>query len=161
MKKFLAGLIVLFVFAVTVPVSVQAQHYCNGKGYHRGHSNKRYNARNYNRGNNRRFARQSYSNRYYGNRRYSNRQYANRGYSNDYYSDRYYNNNRYANGYTYRRPSLYRRHRNLINVGVATGAGALIGGLIKGKKGALIGAAIGAGSGALYTYGIRPKKRRY
>lgn len=145
MKKFLAGLIILFVFAVTVPISVQAQHHCNGRGYHRGHSNKRYQAR-YNRGYNRRYARQRYSNRYYANQRYGN----------GYYGNRYY-----ANGYTYRRPSFYRRHRNLINIGIATGAGALLGGLIKGKKGALVGAALGAGSGALYTYGIRPKKRRY
>ena len=64
-------------------------------------------------------------------------------------------------GYTYQKPSFYRRHRNLINVGIATGAGALIGGLAKGKKGALIGALSGAGAGALYTYVLNKKKRRY
>lgn len=64
-------------------------------------------------------------------------------------------------GYTYKRPSFYRRHRNLINVGIATGAGALIGGLTKGKKGAAYGALLGAGGGALYTYVLNKKKRRY
>ncbi len=60
-----------------------------------------------------------------------------------------------------RKPSYYRRHRNLINMGIGTGGGALIGGLIGGGKGALIGAGIGAGSSALYTYKLKPKKRKY
>jgi hypothetical protein len=64
-------------------------------------------------------------------------------------------------GYSYQRPSFYRRHRNVINLGVATGAGALIGGIAKGRRGAGIGALIGAGSGALYTYVLNKKKRRY
>ena len=70
---------------------------------------------------------------------------------------------RYAvNGYTaQRRPSFYRRHRNLINIGVATGVGALAGGLIGGRRGAGWGLLAGAGSGALYTYKINPKRRRY
>ncbi len=70
---------------------------------------------------------------------------------------------RYATrGYSYQQPpSFYRRHRNLINLGVATGGGALIGALLGGKRGSLIGTAIGAGSGAIYTYGINKKKRRY
>ncbi len=59
------------------------------------------------------------------------------------------------------KPSIYRRHRNLINIGIGTGAGALIGALLGGKKGALIGTAIGAGSSALYTYKLNPKTRRY
>jgi hypothetical protein len=62
---------------------------------------------------------------------------------------------------TYQRPSFYRRHRNLINVAVGTGAGALLGGLIGGKRGAGIGALAGAGGSALYTYKIRPKQPRY
>lgn len=62
---------------------------------------------------------------------------------------------------TYKRPNFYNRHRNLINVGIGTGAGALLGGLIGGGKGALIGTAIGAGGSALYTYKINPKTRRY
>ena len=60
-----------------------------------------------------------------------------------------------------RKPSFYRRHRNRVNVAVGTGAGALLGGLIGGKKGALIGGAAGAGGSALYTYKIRPKKKKY
>jgi hypothetical protein len=64
-------------------------------------------------------------------------------------------------GYVYRKPTFYQRHRNLINVGIGTGAGALLGGILKGKRGAGYGALIGAGSGALYTYVLKPKKRRY
>jgi len=41
-----------------------------------------------------------------------------------------------------------------------TAAGAGIGGLAGGKKGALIGAGAGAGTGALYTYKIRKRHRR-
>jgi hypothetical protein len=63
--------------------------------------------------------------------------------------------------YVYKKPSFYRRHRNLINIGIGTGAGALLGGLIGGKKGMLIGSAIGAGGSALYTYKLKPKKRKY
>ena len=62
---------------------------------------------------------------------------------------------------TYERPSFYKRHRNLINIGIGTAAGALLGGLIGGKKGALIGTAAGAGGAALYTYKLNPKTRRY
>lgn len=60
-----------------------------------------------------------------------------------------------------RKPSYYRRHRNRINMAVGTGAGAVLGGLIGGKKGALIGAGAGLGGSALYTYKLRPKKRKY
>lgn len=73
---------------------------------------------------------------------------------------RYYGN-RTNTSQSYNRPSFYRRHRNAVNIGIATGAGALIGALIGGKKGALIGAGAGAGGGALYTYKIKPKKPRY
>jgi hypothetical protein len=59
------------------------------------------------------------------------------------------------------KPSYYRRHRNRINMAVGTGAGALIGGLAGGKKGALIGSAVGLGGSALYTYKLKPKKRKY
>lgn len=74
---------------------------------------------------------------------------------------RNYRSNRTYSSQTYQKPSVYRRHRNLINVGIGTGAGALLGALIGGKKGALIGAAAGAGGSALYTYKIKPKQRRY
>ena len=60
-----------------------------------------------------------------------------------------------------RRPSFYRRHRNLINIGIATGAGALVGGLIGGRRGVGLGLLGGAGAGALYTYKLNPKRRRY
>jgi hypothetical protein len=84
------------------------------------------------------------------------RRYATRSYS----SQRNYAPRRVY--YTQRqRPSFYRRHRNLINLGIASGAGALIGGLAGGRRGALIGLGTGAGAGALYTYVLRPKKRRY
>lgn len=63
--------------------------------------------------------------------------------------------------YTTKRPSFYRRHRNAINVGAGTAGGAILGGLIGGKRGAGIGAIAGGGGSALYTYKIRPKKRRY
>ena len=71
-----------------------------------------------------------------------------------------------TNGRTYSRqtnkkPSIYRRHRNLINIGIGTGAGAILGGLIGGKKGAAIGALAGGGGSALYTYKLNPKKTRY
>ncbi len=62
---------------------------------------------------------------------------------------------------SYNKPSIYKKHRNLINIGIGTGAGALLGGIFRGKRGAGIGALIGAGSGALYTYGINKKRRRY
>ncbi|CAN5368377.1 hypothetical protein BH20ACI1_BH20ACI1_26680 [soil metagenome] len=64
-------------------------------------------------------------------------------------------------GYNYRRPSLYQRHKHVIDVGIGTGAGALIGGLLRGKRGAGYGALIGAGSGLLYTTVLKPKKRVY
>lgn len=57
--------------------------------------------------------------------------------------------------------NIYDKHRNLINIGIGTAAGAIIGGLIGGKKGALIGTAIGAGGSALYTYKLNPKTRRF
>lgn len=60
-----------------------------------------------------------------------------------------------------RKPSFYRRHRNRVNLAAGTGAGALLGGLIGGRKGAVIGGATGLGGSALYTYKIRPKKKKY
>ncbi len=51
-------------------------------------------------------------------------------------------------GYSYKRPSFYRRHRNLINVGIASGIGVITGGLIGGnRRGIGYGAAAGAGAG--------------
>ena len=122
MKKFVIGLLMFLVFAVTVPLTADAQ--CRrGKRYNRSNVSRNY-ART--------------------NRRYANPRYATRGYT------------------TTRRPSFYRRHRNLINVGLATGGGALLGGILGGNRRSIgKGALVGAGAGALYTYVLRPKKRRY
>ena len=132
MKKFLVGLVVLFMLMVSVPISADAQN-C---GCRRSYSNRRYSSRNVS--------------RYRSNRnvnRYRNSSYNSRSYG--------------TQSYVYERPSFYRRHRNLINLGAATGGGALIGALLGGKRGALYGTAIGAGSGALYTYVLNKKQRRY
>jgi len=75
---------------------------------------------------------------------------------------RHYRTTRYRTAaYVARRPSFYRRHRNMINIGIATGAGALIGGLLGGRRGVGYGILGGAGAGALYTYKLNPKRRRY
>lgn len=124
MKKFLVSMIILFVFAVTLPLTAEAQS-CRTRSYRKQKVNRNYSARRSN---------------------------SNRNYNRGYYQTR---------GYSAQRPSFYRRHRNLINVAAGTGAGALLGALVGGRKGALIGTAIGAGGSALYTYKIKPKKRRY
>ncbi len=56
-----------------------------------------------------------------------------------------------------RKRSFWSRHRDILTVGIGTGAGAAIGGIAGGKKGAAIGALAGAGGSALYTYGIRKR----
>ncbi|HVE55449.1 MAG TPA: hypothetical protein VNB22_01385 [Pyrinomonadaceae bacterium] len=90
-------------------------------------------------------------------RRTTSRSYRTRSYRNRTAVNRSYR----TAGYTYKKPSFYRRHRNMINMGIATGGGALLGGLIGGRRGAGLGALIGLGSGALYTYKLNKKKRRY
>jgi outer membrane lipoprotein SlyB len=57
--------------------------------------------------------------------------------------------------------NVYERHRNIINVGIGAGAGAIVGGLLGGKKGAAWGALAGGGAGAVYTYKINPKTKKY
>lgn len=85
-----------------------------------------------------------------------------RHYRRSYASRTYRRAPRYVPSYAVeRRPSFYRRHRNLVNIGIATGAGALIGGLLGGRRGIAYGLLGGAGAGALYTYKLNPKKRRY
>jgi uncharacterized protein YcfJ len=59
-----------------------------------------------------------------------------------------------------RHRSFWQKHRDKLTVAGTTVAGAGIGGIAGGKKGALIGAGVGAGSGALYTYKIRRRHRR-
>jgi len=66
--------------------------------------------------------------------------------------------------YDYQRPrsrSFWQKHRDKLTVAMGTGAGAILGGVIGGKKGAGIGALAGAGGSALYTYKIRNRNRRY
>jgi hypothetical protein len=129
MKKFVAGLLVLFVLMIGLPLSAEAH---NGCPRHR------------------RASRSSVSRNYY---RQTSRYRAARTYR----STRTYR----TAGYSYQRPSFYRRHRNLINLGIATGGGALIGGIAGGRRGAGLGALTGLGAGALYTYVLNKKRRRY
>jgi uncharacterized protein YcfJ len=77
---------------------------------------------------------------------------------------------RYSNGsrrvyYDYnnqpRGRSFWQKHRDKLTLAMGTGGGALLGGLIGGKKGAGIGALVGAGGSALYTYKLRKRTRRY
>lgn len=75
--------------------------------------------------------------------------------------DRNYNNARQRQNRNYQRPGFWQRNRNLKNVLIGTGGGAIVGGLIGGnRKGMAIGSAVGAGSGALYTYVINPKNKK-
>ncbi len=57
--------------------------------------------------------------------------------------------------------SFWQKHRDKLTVAMGTGGGAVLGGLIGGKKGAAIGALGGAGGSALYTYKLRKRNRRY
>ena len=57
--------------------------------------------------------------------------------------------------------SFWQKHRDKLTVAMGAGGGALIGGLIGGKKGAAIGGLAGAGGSALYTYKIRKRNRNY
>ena len=51
--------------------------------------------------------------------------------------------------------SFWQKHRDKLTVAMGAGGGALVGGLVGGKKGALIGGLAGAGGSALYTYKLR------
>lgn len=90
-----------------------------------------------------------------------------RGYQNQSYQPAYYQSRSYSQRnrsnryYSQNRPSFYRRHRNLVNIGLAAGGGTIVGGLIGGRKGMLTGALVGGGAGALYTYVLKKKKRNY
>ena len=137
MKKFLVSSIMFLVVAVGVPLSVEAHNGCSS---HRK-ARKSYASRNYR-------ARSNNYRNYNSNRRYSSNSYSSNGYSNGGYV-------------TEQRPSFYRRHRNVINMAIGTGGGAVLGGLFGGRRGAGIGALSGLGGSALYTYKLNPKKRRY
>jgi hypothetical protein len=57
--------------------------------------------------------------------------------------------------------SFWQKHRDKLTLAIGTGAGAAIGGLAGGKKGAGIGSLIGLGGSALYTYKLRKRTPRY
>lgn len=60
-----------------------------------------------------------------------------------------------------RHRTFWKKHRDKLTVAGTALGGAAIGGLAGGKKGAAIGALAGGGGGALYTYKIRKRRRRY
>jgi hypothetical protein len=57
--------------------------------------------------------------------------------------------------------SFWQKHRDKLTVAMGAGGGAILGGLIGGKKGAGIGALAGGGGSALYTYKLRKRNRNY
>ena len=58
--------------------------------------------------------------------------------------------------------TFWQKHRDKLTLAMGTGGGAMLGGLIGGKKGAGIGALAGLGGSALYTYKLRHRHaRRY
>ena len=63
--------------------------------------------------------------------------------------------------YKPRQRSFWDKHRDKLTLAMGTGGGALLGGLVGGKKGAGIGALAGAGGSALYTYKLRNRNRTY
>jgi uncharacterized protein YcfJ len=76
---------------------------------------------------------------------------------------RYYNGRRVYYDYSNqpRGRTFWQKHRDKLTVAMGTGAGAILGGVIGGKKGAGIGALAGAGGSALYTYKLRHRRHRY
>jgi hypothetical protein len=57
--------------------------------------------------------------------------------------------------------TFWQKHRDKLTVAGTTAAGAGIGAVAGGKKGAAVGSLVGLGSGALYTYKIRKRHRHY
>ena len=57
--------------------------------------------------------------------------------------------------------TFWQKHRDKLTLAMGTGGGAIIGGLIGGKRGAGIGSLVGLGGSALYTYKLRHRSRRY
>jgi len=55
--------------------------------------------------------------------------------------------------------SFWQKHRDKITTGGGALGGAILGGVVGGKKGAVIGAVAGGGGAAVYTYGIRKRRR--
>ena len=71
------------------------------------------------------------------------------------FDQRVYSGRRYDNRWNDQ--SVWDRHRDKITTAAGAGAGALLGGIVGGKKGAILGAIVGGGGAAVYTYGIRDK----
>src|SRR3989440_10799568 len=67
----------------------------------------------------------------------------------------------YDYGNSSRGRSFWQKHRDKLTVAMGSGAGALVGGLIGGKKGAGIGLLSGGVGSALYTYKLRKRHRSY
>jgi hypothetical protein len=154
MRKLLATFVLAAMMLISLPLAAEAHAGCrrHRRASSRSYASQRYAQQRYY--SQRRYAQQRYYSQGYASQRYYSPRYSQRRYA----SQRYYSQGYYAQP---QRPSFYRRHRNVINMGIATGAGALLGGIIGGRRGAGIGALLGVGGGALYTYKIRPKKRRY
>jgi hypothetical protein len=55
--------------------------------------------------------------------------------------------------------SFWSKHRDKLTTAGGAGLGAIVGGIAGGGKGAAIGAAAGGGGAAVYTYGIRKRRR--
>lgn len=55
--------------------------------------------------------------------------------------------------------SFWKKHRDKLTTAAGAGAGALIGAAAGGGKGAAVGALVGGGGAAVYTYGIRKRRR--
>ncbi|HEX8708106.1 MAG TPA: hypothetical protein VF723_07695 [Pyrinomonadaceae bacterium] len=55
--------------------------------------------------------------------------------------------------------SFWQKHRDKLTTAGGAVGGAAIGGIIGGRKGAAIGAITGGGGAAVYTYGIRKRRR--
>jgi hypothetical protein len=55
--------------------------------------------------------------------------------------------------------SFWQKHRDKLTTAGGAGVGAIVGGIAGGGKGAAIGAAAGGGGAAVYTYGIRKRRR--
>ena len=67
----------------------------------------------------------------------------------------------YDYGNSSRGRSFWQKHRDKLTVAMGSGAGALVGGLIGGKKGAGIGLLGGGVGSALYTYKLRKRHSNY
>jgi len=67
----------------------------------------------------------------------------------------------HVTGRRHRHRSFWKKHRDKLTVAGSALGGAAVGGIAGGKKGAAIGSLVGAGGGAVYTYKIRKRHRRY